>query len=486
MNAMRDVLLVLTCAVLETSAQLTPTQQRIMKDAGAAAVGASLKAERKLLDHFSSASFRIRLDSLGSSELLALKSESILQRLKDNLPSVEYTVNFGLDALSRKLEPGRESMDLDHIEKWGRIPTDWDMKLANSTLTANVPEKQWKIYDAAEVGLYTLPEFANPDKPTMAEIADRPKYIATNLRRMDMALQRYGAYAGVLRGDVVRNQAVFIGSDSGGWTGHCNKSVVPIHPDDRSWYKMLMVPCEGLLEGSDSGRPVLGVSDHQLHTIFANTVTFGRTGGDLARLMHQFLVPGATVRPLEVQFYTEAVFFGPLRMQELKVLVGSFPGLFGTEEGEALRAFCKKHQLPLAWGLGGGQMWPDEEREQGLLMPWQPMYAWPAGHSRLLDPVAGWPATNATAPADPTGAWDKFWKVAANARKEIVGDKGPSKDAIAGWWTALSNVTGSVPPLRAGDCGSADLCFGTYMQPSGTKDCVCRASTTAGNGVVVV
>jgi len=449
-----------------------------------AAVVASEKAEAKLLDHFSSAEFRVSLAAQGVGDLMGLPSVAILQKLKDNLKSMEYTVNFGLDALSRKLEPGRESMDLNIVEKYGRIPTDWELKLSKSPLTANVSEKQWKIYDAAEVGLYQLPEFANPSSPTATEILDRPKYIAGNLRRMDMALQRYGAYAGILRNDVVRDQAVFIGSDSGGWEGHCNKSVEPIHEGDRSWFKKLMVPCEGLLDG-ENGRPVLGVSDHQLHTLLANSHVFGRVGGNLARVLHQFLVPGATVRPLEVQMYTEAVFFGHLRMQEFKVLVGSFPGLFGTTEGEALRAFCKRHGVPLAWGLGGGRMWPDEQREKFLLVPYEPFTKWPAGHARLLDPSAGWSSTNATAPADPNGIWEKTWAQAVEKRKELVGDSGPEKDAIAAWWASLAEATGLIPPLRAGDCASVDLCFGTYAHPSGTKDCVCRKSPVP-EGVLLV
>jgi hypothetical protein len=48
---------------------------------------------------------------------------------------------------------------------------------------------------------------------------------------------------------------------------------------------------------------------------------------------------------------------------ESQVLVGSFPGLFGSEMGEDLRKFCSRHGVPLAWSLSDGQEWTKEEEE---------------------------------------------------------------------------------------------------------------------------
>eukprot|EP00929_Paragymnodinium_shiwhaense_P005977 TRINITY_DN10874_c0_g1_i1.p1 TRINITY_DN10874_c0_g1~~TRINITY_DN10874_c0_g1_i1.p1 ORF type:complete len:501 (-),score=106.94 TRINITY_DN10874_c0_g1_i1:259-1761(-) len=456
---------------------LTPTQQRIIDGANAGAAAASYRAEGQLLDIFDRDDFRIGLRFEGSHKLADTPATSLLEILKANLPTLEYTENFGLDALSRKLHPGNSAMDVETIERVGHIPTDWELKVNNSALAVNVSKPQWGIYDAAETGLYGFPEFAKPADPTPEEALERPKYIAGNLRRMPIALQRYGAYAAVLRNDVVKDRAIFIGTDSGGWENVCNKSVTPIDPHDQDIFHHLMAPCDQLGVDPATGRPVLGVRDHQMHTLLANTHTFHRVGGSLPRLLHQFLTPGASVRPIEVNMYTEAVLLGPLRVRDLKLLVASFPGIFGSEDGEKLRDFCKRHGVPLAWGLGSGRLWIDEEQLPGVLVPYEPFYKWEAGQERLLDPIAGWSATNVTGPADKDNLWTTVWEEVKQAR-EIYNatPAGPGSDRFKAWWARLHDLAGGIPPLRGADCASADFCFGTYTSgQGGGKDCVCRS-----------
>lgn len=464
---------------------ITPNHKKMLKEVREMAITASLRAEGELLNIFEHEMFRFGLRAEGASELAGMSSRVLLDGLKANLPSLEYTNNFGLDAESRKLHPGQAAMDLATIEKYGHIPTNWELKLDNSTLSASVPEVQWKIYDAAEVGLYRFPEFANPDKPTRKEILERPKYLAGNLRRMDTGIQRYGAFVAVMRNDVVRNRAIFLPADSGGWTNICNKSVAPIDPHDRDWIYHVITSCKPIFARGDNKEefPILGTEDHQVHTVLANARNFDRIGGNLPRLVHQMLTPGANVRPIEVNMYTEATLLGPLRMVDLKLLVASFPGIFGTPEGDEVRAFCKRHSIPLAWGLGAGRMWPDEERRPGLLIPYEPFYTWKAGHARLLDIDAGWSATNVSAPVDGESVWDAVWADAVESRKTHTGMAGPGKDAFEAWWNKLAAASGTVPPLRGGDCASADLCFGTYNRTGVENDCVCRR---ASNNTVIV
>lgn len=456
------------------AASLDPTQARIMAEVRHAAVNASLMAEREILEHVGTASFRAALMIEGAHELLSLSAEQLLQTLKENLESIEYINNFGLDEESLKKNPGQGAMDVHTIEAWGHIPSDWELRHNKSTLVANVNPKQWGIYDAAETGLYPLPEFKNLHAPTLAEIQQRPKYLAGNLRRLDAGLLRYGAMSAVVRNQVVLERAVFLPADSGGWESMCNASVDPVVK--ASVFEKLLIPCKEIFAGGD-GRPVLGVADHQLHTVLANAKVFGRVGGHLARQLHQFLSPTASVRPIEGNMYTEQILFGPLRPSDLKLLVGNFPGLFGSVEGEALRSFCRKHKVPLAWALGAGRMWPDEAMRPMELWPFQPFYDWAAGRARLLDPLAGWPSTNASsiAPIDKNRVWDAVWKEVVEARS---GDTELRKKDFTHWWNRLEQATGSVSPLRGRDCASSDLCFGTFERPSGVKDCVCRAVTT--------
>ena len=142
---------------------------------------------------------------------------------------------------------------------------------------------------------------------------------------------------------------------------------------------------------------------------------------------------------------------------ESQVLVGSFPGLFGSEMGEDLRKFCSRHGVPLAWSLSDGQEWTKEEEESlGEVyniatfiyiiiiifiiyhyiasysttrycsssnstifvdhiirrdyscdwvlgepgprkldwLPWEPFEYWHSDGERLLDPIAGWAHTS--------------------------------------------------------------------------------------------
>jgi len=455
-------------------APLDPTQARIMTEVRYAAVNASLMAEREILEHVGKSSFRAALMIEGAHGLLSLSPEQLLETLKENLESLEYVTNFGLDAESLKKNPGQGAMDVKTIETYGHFPTDWELRYNKSKLVASVSPKQWKIYDAAETGLYPLPEFKNPDEPTVAEVQQRPKYLAGNLRRLDAGLLRYGAFSAVIRNQVVLERAVFLPADSGGWESICNASVDPVV--SASFFEKLLIPCKEIFAGGD-GRPVLGVADHQLHTVLANAKVFGRVGGHLGRQLHQFLSPTASVRPIEGNMYTEQIIFGPLRPSDLKLLVGNFPGLFGSAEGESLRSFCRKHKVPLAWSLGTGRMWPDEAARPFELYPFEPFYDWAAGQARFLDPFAGWPSTNASsfAPIDENGVWDTVWKEVVEARSR---DTGLQKRDFRHWWNRLEQATEPVSPLRGRYCTSSDLCFGTFDRLPRTRDCICRAVTT--------
>merc|ERR1712136_580939 len=82
---------------------------------------------------------------------------------------------------------------------------------------------------------------------------------------------------------------------------------------------------------------------HEFHTAY------------LARLVWQMLSRNAVLSRIETLWNTEALVLGAVRMVDIKVMVASFPGLFRTEEGDALLDFCRRNQLPPVWGLGDGQ-----------------------------------------------------------------------------------------------------------------------------------
>lgn len=452
---------------------LSPVQQQILAKAAEVAKAASAEAEVKLLSEFGSVLFRTRLASEGpgGASLAALTPEELLRRLKAALQSLEWTHNFGLDEASRRLNPGNPAMDPSTIDEFGHLPTDWELRAAKLPLVVNMSTNQWGVEDAAETGLYSLPEFADISSPTVAEVADRPQYLAGNLRRMELGVQRYGAYCMVVRGDVVRDRAVMIGSDSGGWQSGCNDSVKPVHP--QNWFEKLIE--KSVIKCNPVQTTPVGVQDNQLHTLLANTATFGLVGGNLPRVLFQLLDPGASARPLEVNMYTEAALFGPLTTDDVKLLAADFAGLFGTKQGQELKDFCVRRGLPLAWGLGTGMPWPEETAHTLSWIPLEGWELWPSGRSRLLDPQAGWPATNSSLRVnDADAVWDQVWQEVLASRADST--KQPNQSQFTAWWNRISAVSLPVTPLKQGECASADLCFGTYSPPKGSApmDCACR------------
>merc|ERR1719440_974029 len=106
--------------------------------------------------------------------------------------------------------------------------------------------------------------------------------------------------------------------------------------------------------GKGKGHPIPGTAEHQLHTILANADFFGKVGGSYAqilgkaclllrfipgvgksylpRLVYQLLGSKATATPFETLLYTEAGLLGPLRPEDMKMIVASFSGVYGTAE----------------------------------------------------------------------------------------------------------------------------------------------------------
>jgi len=250
---------------------------------------------------------------------------------------------------------------------------------------------------------------------------------------------RYGVYAAVLRNDVVRERSVMLSTDSGGWENDCNKTVTPI----QRWFDIigpLVTRCHGGFAGGKS-RPVLGTLDHQLHTVLGNTVTFGKMGGHLSRLVWELLDRNAKVRRLETLFYTEAGLLGPLRTEDMKVLVANFAITYGTLEADVLRKFCAKHRLPLAWALSSGETWDEEQIHKSTMPEWHPFSAFtdPVGGARVLDP-SSWQFTNAN-----TSIAHKIWEdieIAVKLLRDASGAVGMAitADQYRGWHSMLGRA----------------------------------------------
>lgn len=460
---------------------VTSYQKQLLASVAESGKAASEAAEELLLEAFRSKEFRLAMlvfDDPDAMRIASASAEDTLEELRQNLDSMEYTANFGLTAEDRREHPGKAGPNFTTIDHWGYYPNMWQLKFANSTLMQGVPDRQWDIYDGAEVGLYDLKGFAHPQEhnPTWAEAAERPTYTYKSLHRADTGCEVYGAYTLIFRNGVIRDRALIAATDTGGWENACNQTLPGTRASDW-WFKLFygFYDCKGM-GGSEykatNFHAKLARHGHEFHTILGNSIALRKLGGAgshtayLARLVWQMLSRNAVLSRIETLWNTEALVLGAVRMVDIKVMVASFPGLFGTEEGDALLDFCRRNQLPLVWGLGDGQQVSQRTREQWM----PPPFGFPkveAGRARLLDPSMV-DLTNGTA-ATPE-ALAKWKSIDAEVRA-FRATKDPDQIQMFDWWNSLNETKMTVPPLRGMDCSDSDLCFGVE---SSTNKCICR------------
>ncbi|CAE7664980.1 unnamed protein product [Symbiodinium microadriaticum] len=191
------------------------------------------------------------------------------------------------------------------------------------------------------------------------------------------AIACYGAMVAVLRSDVVRLATIDRPVEEKG------KSNRKLAGDHGMMTRCFELRYQLLEEGADvrpiEGRHVKAVACHGGATKFVGS----------GRKKHNDEIYGL-LYAVGGNMYTEAALLGDFVVDDIKVLVGSFPGLFGTELGDKLRSFCLRHGVPLAWGLGNSRPWPVEEKQpraQRLLdwLPLEPFEYWHGASERLLD-----------------------------------------------------------------------------------------------------
>jgi hypothetical protein len=367
-------------------------------------------------------------------------------------------------------------MDFATIDKLGYIPNMWELKAMNSPLVAGTSRRQWNIMESAERALYKFPISSPWISPNITEAAERPHYIGGNLRRIDAGLPRYGPFSAVVRNDVIRNRAVLLAGDSGGWENGCNASLTPVH----KWWWYSRYNCEAMSEAS-----IVGTLDNQVHTLLKNTEYFDKVGGAyserfllgkdasyLSRLMYQLLLPEAKATPFETLLYTEAGLLGPLRPEDMKMIVANFPAIYGTEQAKAVQEFCAKHHIPLAWALNDGKTGTESNEAPVQLGP-DTKATLDVGATRLLDPTSRL-TTNVSFVQDTTG--EQVWKHVHTqmATSRSSGKKLQPSDFM-GWWKQLSSFGLPLQPLQHGDCENADQCIGTLSVANGVNQCICQS-----------
>lgn len=133
----------------------------------------------------------------------------------------------------------------------------------------------------------------------------------------------------------------------GGWEFNCSNA---------AWYGRPHGDGPRIDNGSP-GELTLGTPTHYYHTLAAGVSVWNdsKPATQLGVMVRRMAEPyGATgIDSQEIFKYWEANIAGaPYFPAGIKMLVGSFAKLFGTDDGQRLQAWCKKEGWVLAWGLG--------------------------------------------------------------------------------------------------------------------------------------
>ena len=163
----------------------------------------------------------------------------------------------------------------------------------------------------------------------------------------------------------------------------------------------------------------------------------------------------------ETFHYWEADIVGTVAYpQGIKMVIGTFGSLFGSEYGEALQAWCRRQGWVLLWALGPG----DGGGGKGMDFDSPPAPV-DARTTRMLDPSVLPSATAGrnTSVAEYADSFTALWKKVGAARTSNT-----TAAEYAAWFAELPTGL-AARGLMAGECADASRCVGTRADGA----CIC-------------
>ena len=207
----------------------------------------------------------------------------------------------------------------------------------------------------------------------------------------------------------------------------------------------------------------LGTIDCFEHLLLPN-VNYWNTS--LSNLLIR-LFEETNVTSKQLYTYIEGIPAGPLNFpRSIKFMIGSFPDLFGTKNGQMLRKWCEKENWILVWSLGlnlgeSYNFWTAASIESTF-----------ESNNRILDPHI-LSNTNVSSSLIHKGdiVFDRIWNRLNQTRTDTNGSV--SNVTLASFWNDL--VTGlptdlSIDAVRPSDCSDFDRCIGVSKH---SRHCVC-------------
>ena len=435
-----------------------------------AAPAFSANATPALLERLDSVAFRKALSACCSASGWATRpAAALLDELRENVYSSELLHTFdGSRYPDMSIEIGLYNESDYFPSLWQLLFLGYYGAMESYTDTA--------VNDAAERGIFRLAPFSASDSAgnglpaDYTEASSRLNYVALNWMRIDVGNRGWPAAGSVAFGNVTAvfspyfwaDSVAVAPSDTGRYTVNCNETYQ--NASGNPHRRGSSMNCTAL--------PRAGVSGAMDHVILDNEILWSAQGSPLATLFGRWHGDSEVYTNVTGhEWYLEADIVGTIMYEDrgLKLLVGSFPALFGTKRGALLQLWATKRDVALAWALGDGSVSNDYGHRHGPHRGPPPPPPPPfRSRARMLDPQST-RLLNTSAVGGVAANFSSLWSRVAAAR-DPIGNL--SLRAVLGFWGEAqrsfpAQLFVSVPAPRA--CDDWNACLGV----GGHGRCVC-------------
>lgn len=456
-------------AIATEESQQTAWQKALLERTEDEAARWSAAATAALESRLDGPELRSQLQRCGvPPEISELSAHDLLLRIRDEVAVAEVVSGF-------KAVPHKYGLNYTYIGQTVRDGLEGPSFFQNiweASLKHKIRDDYWfPTVDGTEMKLYGMKPFSVLGSPAnLSEARERSVYCLVNLHKVDAGSPFYGDISAVFSPKGAGSKSIISAVDTGSWTELCDKPIEHPHFE---------VNCSALPPNQTFP---LGTMRHFNHLFLLSEDYWGQ--GTLGRTLCRLLGPWghSLVEAMDLVKYWEAMPLTQLPFPSaVKMLIGNFPRLFGTDLGEQLRRWCQESGWVLLWTLGlnmddfdpffwDAPMLPDLFVANQRLADPKVLAASSAAHNMSLD-------ARSPAVVSFQEAWSQvaLVRTMAEAEHRIL-----SNSTWAEMWYDLSQALPDrlrLAPLRAGSCADADACVGT--SPAG--HCVCYAPE-AGSG----
>ncbi|CAK9070831.1 unnamed protein product [Durusdinium trenchii] len=459
-----------------TPPEQTQEQVEIFEKAKARAKAASEAATPQVLAFFDGTLFREMLKDccpavahLPASELLKrYRAEAQVAELAHALPSDN----------SGQRTPSAD-VTISELGNMSWFPNEYQVNLMSGKNSSSRGED---ISDDAMKEIFGCKAFAGA-VPTWSEASSRLIYVAHNMRRLDTGSEpHFGDFTVIFNSSRMKDSVLIAPYDTGMYTMNCLHP--GLHPGSQTKTQsssgqpgppgppMADLNCTAWSKDHKVDLPV-GTLDYLDHLILPNlwsainTTVSNQTVLDAARvLFSRSGISGIDYEDVPAMkeserndYFESDILANPPVPAAVKLGIGSFATLFGTEEGRQLQTMALRYKWPLFWAYGEGtQTGPPPPQSQKVKS--QKL------NRRMADPSNIVKTTNASVSSSAAKQFENVWQEAVEARAS----RQVTDEDLLQWWNSLDQEL-RVAPVSASSCAQPHHCVGVDIAK---KDCICK------------